>query len=232
MGGGMTAAATTSPSTDTRIWDLPTRLFHWALVLLIALLYATGEFEMLDMRWHFWAGYCVLALLAFRVLWGLVGSQTSRFREFVRGPSAVIAYLKSLLTPGAAARVGHNPLGGWSVVILLLCLIVQAVTGLFSSDELEVDGPLVARVSTRTVKLMTRLHHWNQNVLLALIGIHVIAVLLYLLLKHENLIQPMFSGRRAFAAPPTLRFASGWLALALLLLSAAAVTALIWYAGA
>ena len=219
------------PATDARIWDLPTRLFHWALVLLIVMLYATGEYDLLDMRWHFWSGYCVLALLGFRLLWGLVGSQTSRFREFVRGPSAVTAYLKSLRSGRPAPVAGHNPLGGWSVVALLLCLIVQAVSGLFSSDELEVDGPFAARVSTRTVKLMTRLHHWNQNVLLALIGLHVIAVLLYLVLKHENLIRPMISGRRAFDEPPPLRFASGWLAIALLLLSAGGVAVVIWYAG-
>ena len=218
-------------ATDARIWDLPTRLFHWALVLLIVMLYATGEFELLDMRWHFWCGYCVLALLGFRLLWGLVGSQTSRFREFVRGPSAVTAYLKSLRSGGPAPVVGHNPLGGWSVVALLLCLIVQAVSGLFSSDELEVDGPFAASVSTRTVKLMTRLHHWNQNILLALIGLHVIAVLLYLVLKHENLIRPMISGRRAFDEPPPLRFASGWLAIVLLLLCAGGVAVLVWYAG-
>ena len=216
---------------DTRIWDLPTRLFHWALVLLIVLLYATGEFELLDMRWHFWAGYATLALLGFRVLWGVVGSQTSRFSGFVRGPSAIVAYLKALSSPGPKASVGHNPLGGWSVVALLLCVIVQAVTGLFSSDELEVDGPLVARVSNRTVKLMTRLHHWNQNLLLVLVFVHVAAVLLYLLLKHDNLIRPMFTGRRVLADPPALRFASTWLALALFSACSAAVAALIWYAG-
>ena len=218
-------------ATDTRIWDLPTRLFHWILVLLIVLLYASGEFELLDMRWHFWCGYALLALLGFRMLWGFLGSQTSRFREFLRGPSAIAAYLKALRSPARGIVVGHNPLGGWSVIALLLCLLLQAATGLFSSDELEVDGPLVAHVSTRTVKLMTRLHHWNENVLLALICLHVVAVLMYLLLKHENLIRPMFSGRRVLREPPVLHFASGWLALALLVFCAALVGTLVWYAG-
>lgn len=225
------SANETSPLADARVWDLPTRLFHWVLVALLLLLYATGEFELLDMRWHFWAGYAVLALLGFRLLWGFVGSQTSRFREFLRGPSATVAYLKALRAAPQRTVVGHNPLGGWSVLALLASLIVQATTGLFASDELEVDGPLVAHVSNYTVKLMTRLHHWNESVLLVLVGLHVAAVLLYLVLKHENLIRPMFTGRRALAEPPALRFASSWLALVLLLVSAAGVAALIWWAG-
>jgi cytochrome b len=213
-----------------RIWDLPTRLFHWALVLLIVLLYASGEYDLLDMRWHFWAGYATLALIVFRVLWGFVGSQTSRFGEFLRGPSAVLAYLKSLRS-GAHAGIGHNPLGGWSVLALLLCVLVQAISGLFSSDDIDNEGPLVAHVSNYTIKWMTRVHHWNQNLLLALIGLHVGAVLFYLLVKHDNLIGPMVSGQRRVAAPPTLRFVSSWLALALLALSVVTVAALIWYGG-
>jgi len=215
---------------DVRVWDLPTRLFHWTLVVLIVLLYASGEYDLLDMRWHFWAGYATLALIAFRVLWGLVGSQTSRFGEFLRGPIAVFAYIRGLRS-GAQAAVGHNPLGGWSVLALLLCVLLQAVSGLFASDDIDNEGPLVAHVSGYTVKWMTRVHNWNQNLLLVLIGVHIGAVLVYLLVKHDNLIGPMFSGRRRLVEPQALRFASTWLALALLALSAAAVAALIWCAG-
>jgi cytochrome b len=215
-----------------RIWDAPTRLFHWLLVLLIALLYASGEFDLLDMRWHFWAGYATLALIGFRVLWGVFGSQTSRFAEFVRGPSAAVAYARAWLSGQHGAGIGHNPLGGWSVLALLLCVLVQAVSGLFASDDIDNDGPLAAHVTTRTVRLMTRIHHWNENVLLVLIGVHVAAVLLYLVVRRDNLITPMISGRRFVIEPPTLRFASAWRALALLLLSAAAVAALVWWAGA
>jgi cytochrome b len=214
-----------------RIWDLPTRLFHWVLVLLIGLLFATGEFDLLDMRWHFWAGYAALALIMFRILWGFLGSQTSRFTQFVRGPSAITAYVRELSSTNAKISIGHNPLGGWSVLALLLSVLVQAVTGLFSSDEIDTDGPLVAHVSGRTVKLMTRLHHWNQNVLLALVCLHIVAVLLYLVLRHENLIRPMISGRRQLSGAAPLRFANAWLAAALLLLCALAVGALVWLAG-
>lgn len=215
-----------------RVWDAPTRLFHWTLVVLVALLYASGEYDLLDMRWHFWFGYATLALIVFRVLWGLFGSQTSRFTEFMRGPSAAAAYAKAWLTGRHRAGVGHNPLGGWSVLALLLSVFVQAVTGLFASDEIDNDGPLVAHVSTRVVKLMTRLHHWNQDVLLVLIGVHVAAVLLYLMVRHENLITPMISGQRFVVDPPKLRFASAVRAFALLLFSAAAVAMLVWCAGA
>jgi len=214
-----------------RVWDLPTRLFHWVLVALIVLLYATGEYDVLDMRWHFWAGYATLALLLFRVLWGFLGSQTSRFRDFVRGPFAVAAYVRALFSTNRKPSVGHNPLGGWSVLALLLCVAVQSVTGLFSSDEIDSDGPFVAHVPVKTVKLMTRLHHWNQNVLLILIGVHVAAVVLYLLLRHENLIGPMISGRKRSADARPLRFAGAWLALTLAVLSIAAVAILVLIAG-
>jgi cytochrome b len=214
-----------------RIWDLPTRLFHWTLVVLIAMQYATGEYHLLDMRWHFWLGYATFALIAFRILWGFFGSQTSRFATFVRGPRAVLAYVKSQFSTNPQSSVGHNPLGGWSVLIMLTCVIVQIVTGLFASDDIDTDGPLVDLVSRRTVKLMTRLHDWNQNLLLALIALHVLAALLYLLLRRENLIVPLISGRKSVSEGVALRFASAWLALALLLLCCVAVGALTWWVG-
>jgi cytochrome b len=215
----------------TRVWDLPTRLFHWALVVLIALQYATAEFHVLDMRWHFWFGYATLALILFRVLWGFVGSQTSRFGDFVRGPRAVFAYIKSQLSTHSSVRVGHNPLGGWSVLIIIVSIALQIVTGLFASDEIDVDGPLVAFVSQRTVKLMTRLHGWNQNILLVLIALHVLAAMLYLLLKREDLITPMITGRKQATAARVLQFANGWLALGLFLACAALVGGFAWWLG-
>jgi len=214
-----------------RVWDLPTRLFHWLLVVLILLLYASGEFGILDMRWHFWFGYATLALIVFRVLWGLFGSQTSRFADFVRGPIAVGRYVKAQMSTNVHFSAGHNPLGGWSVLALLLSVLLQSVTGLFASDGIDTDGPLSGSVSGYTVKLMTRLHNWNENVLLLLIALHIAAVLFYLLVKHDNLITPMLTGRKQATPAGALRFASPWLALALLLLSLVAVAVLVWYAG-
>lgn len=218
-----------TPMQSQRVWDLPTRFFHWTLVLLIALQYATGEYHFLDMRWHFWFGYATLALIAFRLLWGFCGSQTSRFADFLRGPRAVFAYIRALFSTNPQTPIGHNPLGGWSVLALLASVAVQSVSGMFASDDIDTDGPLVAHVSDATVKLMTRVHHWNENVLLILVCLHVAAVLLYVLVKHDDLITPMFSGRRCVTQTEGLRFASEWLALALFVLCAAAVLALVWW---
>jgi len=212
-----------------RVWDLPTRLFHWTLMVLIVLQYATGEFHVLDMQWHFWFGYATLALLLFRILWGFLGSQTSRFNQFVRGPGVVLRYLKSQLSASPQVSIGHNPLGGWSVLAMLACIALQVISGLFASDEIGTDGPLFGLVSSRTVKLMTRLHDWNQNLLLGLIALHVAAVIGHLLLKHENLITPMLSGRKHVAAMDAPRFASAWLALGLLILCGALVGAAAWW---
>jgi cytochrome b len=217
---------------SVRIWDLPTRLFHWALVVLIAMQYATGEFHLLDMRWHFWFGYATLALIAFRILWGFFGSQTSRFAGFVRAPRVVLAYVKEQFSTNPQHSIGHNPLGGWSVLILLTCIAVQIATGLFASDDIDTDGPLVDLVSRRTVKLMTRWHDWNQNLLLLLIALHVIAVLMHLLLRRDDLIVPMITGRKRVPTAQTLRFKSGWVALGLFALCAAAVMAWIWWLAA
>jgi len=200
---------------SVRIWDLPTRLFHWALVALVAMQYATGEFHLLDMRWHFWFGYATLTLIAFRILWGLFGSQTSRFAGFVRSPRVVLAYVKEQFSTNPQHSMGHNPLGGWSVLILLTCIAVQIATGLFASDDIDTDGPLVVLASRRTVKLMTRLHDWNQNLLLLLIALHVIAVLMHLLLRRDDLIVPMITGRKRMPTAQPLRFKSGWVALGL-----------------
>jgi cytochrome b len=218
-------------SSFIRVWDLPTRLFHWTLAVLVALQYATGEFHFLDMRWHFWFGYATLALIAFRVLWGFTGSQTSRFADFLRGPGAVWRYIRSLFSTQPQAHVGHNALGGWSVLALLASVSAQAVSGLFASDEIDTDGPLVAHVSDATVKLMTRMHHWNENVLLILVGLHVVAIMLYLVVKHDNLIAPMVNGRKRVVQARDLSFASAWAALALFVLCAAAVAALAWWVG-
>lgn len=206
-----------------RVWDPPTRLFHWALVALIVLQFATAEFGFLSMQWHYRFGWATLALIVFRVLWGFVGSQTSRFSDFLRGPAAVMRYLRTQW-PGAAdtanstngkIHVGHNPLGGWSVVAMLLCVLVQAISGLFTSDGIDEDGPFVDLVSSATVKLATKLHHLGETALIALIALHVAAVLLHWVLKHDNLIVPMITGRKRSDVPAPLRFVSGWLALVL-----------------
>lgn len=213
-----------------RVWDLPTRLFHWALVVLIALQYASGEFNLLSMQWHVRLGYATLALVVFRVLWGLFGSQTSRFTGFVRGPVGVWRYVCAMLEQRRPFSVGHNPLGGWSVLAMLASLLLQALSGLFASDDIMTEGPLAEHVPDRVVKWATRVHHWNETLLLVLVVLHVVAVLLYLLLQRDNLIAPMLNGRRRIDALQP-RLASPWLALALFAVSAGAVAVLVWWAG-
>ncbi len=222
-----------TPAQETRVWDRPTRLFHWSLVLLIALQYASGEFGWLSMEWHFRLGYATLALVVFRVLWGMAGSQTARFGSFVRGPFSVARYLADLARGRAAHAQGHNPLGGWSVLAMLASVALQAVSGLFTSDDIFDEGPLVARASSAVVEWMGWLHHMNRYVLLAPIALHVLAVLMHALVRNENLVAPMLHGRARHASGAGLRFVSSWRALLLVAISAALVWALIeWGAAA
>ena len=216
-------------ATVTRlIWDLPTRLFHWVLVVLIALQYATAKFGFLDMDWHFRFGYATLTLIVFRVGWGFFGSQSSRFTQFVRGPAAVVRYVRSQFSTNPQVSIGHNPLGGWSVIVLILSVLIQAVSGLFASDGVDTDGPMSEHVASSTVKLFTHIHGWNENVLLALIALHVVAITLYYVLRNDNLLTPMITGRKAIAGQ-RLTFAGLWRALVVLLISACAVTgAIVW----
>lgn len=213
------------------VWDLPTRLFHWTLVVLVALQFASGEFELLPMSWHYWLGYATLALLVFRILWGVFGSQTSRFSTFVRGPVAVGRYVIALLQGRAGGVVGHNPLGGWSVLLMLASLVVQSVSGLFASDDLTESGPFAERVSDATVHAMTRIHNINRYVLVLLITLHVAAVLTHWAVRRENLIAPMLHGRKRVATATPPQTASDVRAIVLLVLSAIAIGLLIAWGG-
>lgn len=212
------------PTPRTLIWDLPTRLFHWLLAILILLQYGTADWHWLDMRWHVRFGYATLALLLFRVIWGFAGSQTARFSDFVRGPRRAFAYARDLLANKASFNIGHNPLGGWSVLALLFCLLLQTITGLFTSNRRHTEfGPWAAHIPEQWVRRLTEIHHVNQNVLLILIGIHIAVVLAYWIGRNENLIGPMLHGRKSLApmAPP--RFASLRRALVVIALAALAV---------
>lgn len=212
-------------ATDIRVWDLPTRVFHWLLALLVLLQYGTAEWHWLSMDWHFRFGYAILALIVFRVLWGFLGSRTSRFVDFVRSPVAVVQYVKRGFV-SAAPRPGHNPLGAWSALAFLLCLTVQAGTGLFASDDIMLFGPLNGRVSEATASWLTSIHKINETVLLVLIGVHVVAVAMHLLIKHDNVISPMWHGRKRMSAPQP-RVAPWWRALSLMTIAALAVWALV-----
>lgn len=180
-----------------RVWDLPTRLFHWALVVLVVTSFVTAKVGGNAMTWHMYSGYAILALLIFRIAWGFVGGRHSRFASFVKGPAAVAGYLRTLFDRAAPHHPGHNPLGGWSVMLMLLALSTQAATGLFASDDIATEGPLAAKVSAATVALCTRIHHWNESVLIALVSLHVAAIVFYALHKRQDLVRPMVTGHAA-----------------------------------
>lgn len=221
------------PRSKLRVWDLPTRLFHWTLVVLVVVQVLSAK---LGPSWdkegwytlHFWCGYATLALLLFRIAWGFVGSTTARFGHFVKGPGAGIAYARSLLRPKAAPDIGHNPVGGWMVVALILGLLVQIVSGLFATDtDMGYSaGPLARFAGEAWGGRMTTLHHYWINLLYVMVALHVSASLFYLVVKRENLIGPMFSGDKLVppgTIAPGLRFVSVRLALSLLIAAACVV---------
>ncbi len=200
------------------VWDLPTRLFHWSL--LVAVVVSVVAIEVLDdATLHVKSGRVVLGLIVFRLLWGLVGSSTAQFHRFVRGPSAVLRYLKS----ESPAYVGHNPLGALSVLALLASLSVQVLSGLGADDEIFTTGPLTKYLSSDWVSIANRVHHWNKWVLLALVITHIVAIIWYARRRGNNLVGPMITGRQAVAEPaaggplPMQKRAAwvSWLAIAL-----------------
>ena len=175
-----------------RIWDLPSRVTHWLMAILIPFSWWSATYD--HLQWHRLSGYFLLSLLVFRLAWGVFGSDTARFGRFLRGPQAVLAYLR-----GSGSRgVGHNPLGGWSVTAMLLMLGVQIGLGLFAVDEDGLDpSPLARFVSFETGRAIAKLHHLTVYVLLSLIALHLAAIAFYAV-KGQNLVGPMVTGRGRF----------------------------------
>ena len=197
-----------------RVWDLPTRVFHWLLAICVSGLFATGLTGGNWIIWHERFGFVVLALLLFRIIWGVIGSETSRFTDFLRGPRALILYLKTGVNP----TQGHSPLGGLSVLALLSLLLLQACTGLFVDDDIANKGPLADKVSGAWVALATKVHRLNKYALGAMILLHLCAIIFYTYKKRQQLVGPMISGERVVENPATEpRIHSGfapWLVLA------------------
>ena len=195
------------------IWDLPTRLFHWTLAGLIAFSWWSAEYHHDD--WHIWSGMAVLTLLIFRLLWGFVGSSTARFANFVRGPGAVLGYLR-----GGWRGIGHNPLGAISVVALLAITALQVGLGLIASDEDGLmQGPLANLVSMDASDFARELHEALFNILLAFIALHVAAIVFYKL-RGKGLLTPMITGRgEAQQGAQPMRAGKWWVALLCLILA-------------
>lgn len=183
----------------TRIWDLPTRLFHWALATLVVFSVVTAKVGGLWMDWHMRSGYAILALVLFRILWGFGGSHYARFSAFVRPPRVVLDYLRGRAEHGA----GHSPAGALSVVALLAVLLLQGSTGLFSNDGSFIEGPLARLASGSVVDRVSTLHRYGEWAILGLTGLHIAAITYYSLLRRAALVGPMITGDHpSIVAPP------------------------------
>ena len=202
-----------------RVWDLPTRAFHWLLALTIVASVASAKIGGNAMVWHFRCGLLVLALLAFRLLWGLVGGRWSRFASFVYAPGTVLRYLRGQSRADEHHEVGHSPLGSLSVFALLGLLALQVATGLVADDEIASTGPLNRFVSHALADQATHWHKaYGQWILIALVTLHVLAVLYYLAVRKKNLLRPMIVGDKRLPAdtpPATDNLATRLLALGL-----------------
>lgn len=184
-----------------RVWDLPTRLFHWVLAITVAGSVLSAKIGGNAMVWHFRFGYVVFTLLAFRLLWGWVGGRWSRFASFVYAPGTVWRYLRGETRPGEPLEVGHNPLGSLSVLALLAVLAVQVGTGLVADDEIANLGPLNRFVSSDTGLAATGWHkQWGQRLILGLVALHIAAIVFHLLRRKTNLVRPMVLGDKPVPA--------------------------------
>ena len=181
----------TEPS--IKVWDWPVRLTHWLFVFCIVVSWWSAEQRAMD--WHLYSGYTLLGLLVFRIYWGFAGSSSARFSQFIRGPGKLLAYLRE---PRDAHRdAGHNPLGGWSVAAMIALMLAQVVIGLFVSDVDGIEsGPLSHLVSFDTSRTLAGIHEIVFNVILAIIALHIAAILFYLIFKKDNLAIAMITGRR------------------------------------
>lgn len=206
-----------------RVWDLPTRLSHWAIAVLVVVQFATGLFGLLPMDWHLWCGYALLAVLLFRIVWGFVGSRSALFGQFLRGPGAVASYAHTLFDPKPSRWPGHNPLGGWSIVLMLSLMLAQSLTGLFS-ESIDLAGPLAASVDRATARAAEDWHGLLYWPLLLLVLVHIAAGVFHLLHKRENLIAPIFGdGKLELERDPALSFAGSIRALVVLAIAIAVV---------
>jgi cytochrome b len=217
--------------TAVRVWDLPTRVFHWVLALTIVASVVSAKIGGNAMIWHFRFGYVVFALIAFRVLWGLVGGRWSRFSSFVYAPGTVLRYLRGQSRADEHHEVGHNPLGSLSVFALLGVLGLQVASGLVADDEIANIGPLNRFVSGALASEATHWHKdYGQWILLGLVALHVVAVLYYLVGKRKNLVGPMLVGDKPLPAGTPAAADNGLTRLLALLLAALCAGGVAWVA--
>ncbi len=218
-----------TPLLMMRVWDAPTRLFHWAVVVLIAISYFSMKFDQVQL--HYLSGYTMLTLLLFRFCWGVFGSETSRFRHFLRSPLDGFRHFADFTKREPDRQVGHNAAGGWMVLFMLLVLAVQAVSGLFAGDPIEGGGPFIDQIGSAPQHLLSTIHQVNFNIILAAMALHVVAIIAYAVFKRHDLVRPMITGKKRL--PPATRqprFASPILAGIVLAVAGLFVWALVRFA--
>lgn len=176
-------------SKRVRVWDLPTRLFHWLLAASVAAALATGEVGGNWIDWHGRLGILAVGLLAFRLVWGVAGSTYARFATFLPSAESVFAYLK-----GEWKGLGHNPLGAISVLVILGVLLLQVATGLFANDDIAFRGPLFSLVGKALSDRLTGIHHLAGSLVFLVVGVHLAAIVFYVRVKKDNLVKPMITG--------------------------------------
>jgi cytochrome b len=210
-----------------RVWDLPIRVFHWCLVILIFTSWLSSR--MLWMRVHVLTGFTVLSLLLFRVIWGFVGSDTARFTRFLKHPFEAIRHLLHLTRREPDHEVGHNAAGGWMVIVMLAVLWVQVITGLCANDDIMTEGPVASLVGKERSDWLTHIHYLNFTLIEIVVAMHVLAIIAYRVLKGQNLLIPMVTGKKRLpGATPAPRMMHALAGLVVFLASALAVTLFLW----
>ena len=194
-------------TTRIQVWDLPVRVFHWLLFALVVAAIVSVKIGGNAMVWHGRFGHMIVGLIVFRIVWGFIGSDTARFTQFVRGPAAISAYLK-----GQWRGIGHNPLGALSVLALLGLVGFQAVSGLFSNDDIAFRGPMAGMISGELSNLISGWHRQSEWYIYGLVGLHVAAVMFYTHVRKDNLLKPMVCGSKEVDDPAlTGNRGGGWL---------------------
>jgi cytochrome b len=228
---------------ERQVWDLPVRFFHWTLVVAFVTAYVTNRLGVAYFKYHVWAGYTVIVLVAFRLVWGLVGTRHARFWNFIRGPRETLVYARDLVLSkrrkggnGAAESrhyAGHNPLGAIMVLALLVGLGTQATLGLFANDEIINTGPLYGYVTKSVSLIFTSVHRQLFYWLAGAVALHVLAVIGHRVFKNENLVRAMITGRKphhAVAAGEAITSSRVWLAVVVGLVLALALAYVVGHA--
>jgi cytochrome b len=179
------------------VWDLPLRLFHWLLVVSMIASWITAELGFDWMQIHLWLGYGTIGMVVFRIIWGFIGPRHARFASFLSGPAGIWRYARGLAAGTMIQTAGHNPLGGISVIVMLVLVGFQTATGLFATDDIVWTGPWNPAVSGATADRLTSLHHLNFNIILVAVSLHIMAIAFYFLVKKQNLVVAMLHGKKA-----------------------------------